>query len=258
MGCSPLPVLFLLFISLCIDIKYRLGISAKGQQLFHLGTRLTVCRVCGSLLCQEGGVLGLQSLDRGQLLQAPVIEVLLRGAVQKDIMLVLGIIPLRVAGGFIRAEGLPRPQVVYDLLFQLLDLCHSRLRRLQLLGQGAALLARGLGSAREFIEIHVAVLFEKDYGLRHLLEVEHLRPALIASAFALGELGLDVYEQARPLLREPLVVALAAALRSLDDGQPVLDAERVAQRPHRPRAAPEVVELAPAVERRGVENDVVE
>ena len=50
---------------------------------------------------------------------------------------------------------------------------------------------------------------------------------------------------------------LAAALRSLDDGQPVLDAERVAQRPHRPRAAPKVVELAPAVERRGVPQDVV-
>ena len=56
--------------------------------------------------------------------------------------------------------------------------------------------------------------------IRDRLEVEHLRPALIACAFALGELGLDVYEQARPLFREPLVVALAAALRSLDDGQP--------------------------------------
>lgn len=90
MGGSTLLMLFLLFISLCIYVKYRLGISAVGQQLFHLGSGLTVCRVCGSLLCQKGGVLGLQSLDRGQLLQAPVIEVLLRGAVQKNILLVLG------------------------------------------------------------------------------------------------------------------------------------------------------------------------
>ena len=37
----------------------------------------------------------------------------------------------------------------------------------------------------------------------------------------------------------------------------MLDAERVAQRPHCPRAAPKVVELAPAVERRGVPQDMV-
>ena len=68
---------------------------------------------------------------------------------------------------------------------------------------------------------------------------------------------MNVYEQARPLFREPLVVALATALRSLDDRQPVLYAERVAQRPHRPRATPKVVELATTVQRRGVKNDVV-
>ena len=250
-------MLFLSLAGICVHTKYSLGIGAVGQELFHLGPGLAVGRVCGSLFGEEGGILGLEGLDRGQLFQPQVIERLLCRTVQKYLLLVLGIIPLRVAGGFIRKEGLSRPQIDDDLLFQLLDLGHFRLCRLQLLSQDAALLARGLGSAREFVKVHVAVLFEKVYGLRHLLEVEHLRPALIARAFALGELSLNVYEQARPLLREPLVVALAAALRSLDNGQPVLDAERVAQRPHRTRAAPKVVELAPAVQCRGVPKYVV-
>ena len=90
MGGSPLLMLFLLFISLCIDVKYRLSVGAVGQELFHLGSGLMVFRVCGSFLCEEGGVLGLQSLDRGELLQAPVIEVLLRGAVEKYLLFVLG------------------------------------------------------------------------------------------------------------------------------------------------------------------------
>ena len=59
MGGSALLMLFLLFISLCIDVKYRLGVSAVGQELFHLGSGLAVGRVCGSLFGKEGGVLGL-------------------------------------------------------------------------------------------------------------------------------------------------------------------------------------------------------
>ena len=68
MGGSALLMLFLLFISLCIDVKYRLGVSAVGQELFHLGSGLAVGRVCGSLFGEEGGILGLEGLDRGELL----------------------------------------------------------------------------------------------------------------------------------------------------------------------------------------------
>ena len=51
-----------------LSTKYSLGVGAVGKQLFHLGSGLAVGRVCGSLLCEEGGVLGLQSLDSGELL----------------------------------------------------------------------------------------------------------------------------------------------------------------------------------------------
>ena len=73
-----------------LSTKYRLGVSAVGQELFHLGSGLAVGRVCISLFSEKGGILSLQSLDRGQLFQPQVIEVLLRGAVQKYLLLVLG------------------------------------------------------------------------------------------------------------------------------------------------------------------------
>ena len=90
MGGSTLLMLFLLPVSLGIDVKYRLSVGAVGKQLFHLGSGLAVGRVCGSLFSEEGGVLGLQSLDRGQLFQPQIIEVILRSSVQKYILLVLG------------------------------------------------------------------------------------------------------------------------------------------------------------------------
>ena len=90
MGGSALLMLFLLFISLCIDVKYRLGVGAVGQQLFHLGSGLAVGRVCGPFLCEEGGVLGLQSLDRGKLFQPQIIERFLCSSVQKYLLFVLG------------------------------------------------------------------------------------------------------------------------------------------------------------------------
>lgn len=84
MDSSPLPMLFLPFIILGIDTEDRLGVGAVGQEHFHLGPGLTVRLVCGSLFGEEGGV--------------------------------LGIMPLREAGGFVRAEGLSRSQVVYGRL----------------------------------------------------------------------------------------------------------------------------------------------
>ena len=90
MGGLPLLMLFLLSVSLGIDVKYRLGVGAVGKQLFHFRSGLAVGRVCGSLLGKESGILGLQSLDRGQLFQPQIIERLLCRAVQKYLLLVLG------------------------------------------------------------------------------------------------------------------------------------------------------------------------
>ena len=84
MDSSTLPMLFLPFIIFGIDTEDRLGVGAVGQEHFHLGPGLTVRRVCGSLFGQDGGVLGTM--------------------------------PLREAGGFVRAEGLSRLQVVYGRL----------------------------------------------------------------------------------------------------------------------------------------------
>ena len=83
-------MLFLSFAGICVHAEDRLGVGAVGQKLFHLVPRLTVCRVCGSLLCEKSGVLSLQCLDRGQLFQPQIIERLLCRTVQKYILLVLG------------------------------------------------------------------------------------------------------------------------------------------------------------------------
>ena len=87
---SSMPVFRRRISNVFLSTKYRLGVSAVGQQLFHLGSGLTVGRVCGSFLCEEGGVLGLQSLDRGEFFQPQIIERLLCRAVQKYLLLVLG------------------------------------------------------------------------------------------------------------------------------------------------------------------------
>ena len=69
MGGSPLLMLFLLPVSLGIDVKYSFGVGAVGQELFHLGSGLAVRRVCVSFFGEEGGVLGLQSLTEGSFLR---------------------------------------------------------------------------------------------------------------------------------------------------------------------------------------------
>ncbi len=90
MGGLPLLMLFLSLAGICVHAEDHLGVGAVGQELFHLGTGLTVGRVCGSFLCEEGGVLGLQSLDRGEFFQPQIIERLLCRTVQKYRLLVLG------------------------------------------------------------------------------------------------------------------------------------------------------------------------
>ena len=90
MGGSPLLMLFLSLTGICVHAEDRLGVGAVGKQLFHLGSGLAVCRVCGSLFSKEGSVLGLQSLDRGEFFQPQIIECLLCRTVQKYLLLVLG------------------------------------------------------------------------------------------------------------------------------------------------------------------------
>ena len=83
-------MLFLSLAGIFVHAEDRLGVGSVGQELFHLGSGLAVCRVCGSLLCEKGSVLGLQSLDRGEFFQPQIIERLLCRTVQKYLLLVLG------------------------------------------------------------------------------------------------------------------------------------------------------------------------
>ena len=65
---SSMPVFRRRISNAFLSTKYSLGVGAVGQELFHLGSGLAVGRVCGSLFGEEGGILGLEGLDRGELL----------------------------------------------------------------------------------------------------------------------------------------------------------------------------------------------
>ena len=56
---------------------------------------------------------------------------------------------------------------------------------------------------------------------------------------------------------QPLVVALAVALRILHDGVAILDADGVVESPHGAAAAPKVAEFASLIERGGVPNHMI-
>ena len=58
-------------------------------------------------------------------------------------------------------------------------------------------------------------------------------------------------------IAQPLVVALAVGLGVLHDGVAVLNADGIAQPPHRPGAAQKIAELAVAVQVDRIPNDVV-
>ena len=62
---------------------------------------------------------------------------------------------------------------------------------------------------------------------------------------------------ARRFAAQPLVVALAPALRILYNGIPVFDADGIAKTADSPRAAPEIPKLSSVVKAGGVPNNVI-
>ena len=79
--------------------------------------------------------------------------------------------------------------------FQHGDLRHARLRRLDLRGQRVKLLRGGSDFFLQLPIVQQSMLPEIIVGLRHLLDVEYLCPALVAHALSGLQLRLDVDEQ---------------------------------------------------------------
>ena len=101
----------------------------------------------------------------------------------------------RVTGLAVARVNVAGLGVVDDMRFQHGDLRHARFRRLDLRGQRVKLLRRSGSFFFQFRVIQQPMLPQIIVGLRHLLDVEHLCPALVAHALSRLQLRLDVDEQ---------------------------------------------------------------
>ena len=68
---------FIRFLLLLIQLQNTVDIGLGRQQLFHFLTGFSVVGIGGFLLRQQLGVLGIQRLDGGQLLEAQSIKIVL-------------------------------------------------------------------------------------------------------------------------------------------------------------------------------------
>ena len=84
---------------------------------------------------QQCGVLGVQRLDRGELLQAQGIKMLLCSLVQQDVGLMLLPEPPGITALAVGNIGIAGLDVVDDLRPQDGDLCHAGFRRFDFVGQ---------------------------------------------------------------------------------------------------------------------------
>lgn len=90
----------------------------------------------------------------------------------------------RVTGLAVARVNVAGLGVVDDMRFQHGDLRHARFRRLDLRGQRVKLLRRSGSFFFQFRVIQQPMLPQIIVGLRHLLDVEHLCPALVAHALS--------------------------------------------------------------------------
>lgn len=74
---------------LCFLAQQTIHIGLDGQQLPYLVPCLSVIGVDGFFLRQQSGVLGLETLDRGQLFQSQTVKGFLRRLMQKYLALML-------------------------------------------------------------------------------------------------------------------------------------------------------------------------
>ena len=89
---------FIRFPLLLIQLQNTVDIGLGRQQLFHFLTGFSVVGVGRFLLRQQLGVLGIQRLDGGQLLEAQSIKIVLCGLVDRDLAFMLSKEFLRVTG----------------------------------------------------------------------------------------------------------------------------------------------------------------
>ena len=101
----------------------------------------------------------------------------------------------RVTGLAVARVNVAGLGVVDDMRFQHGDLRHARLRRLDLRGQRVKLLRCSRGFFLQLPVVQQPMLPQIIVGLRHLLDVEYLCPALVAHALSRLQLRLDVDEQ---------------------------------------------------------------
>lgn len=106
---------FIRFLLLLIQLQNTVDIGLSRQQLFYFFTGFSVVGVGRFLLRQQLGVLGIQRLDGGQLLEAQSIEIVFCGLVDRDLAFMLCKKFLGVPGLAIGNVGVAGFSVVDDL-----------------------------------------------------------------------------------------------------------------------------------------------
>ena len=120
---------FICFLLLLVQLQNTVDIGLGRQQLFHFLTGLAVVGVDGFLLRQQLGVLGIQRLDGGQLLEAQSIKIVLCGLMDRDLTFMLCKKFLGVPGLAIGNVGVAGLGITHDMLPQHGNLGHACFRR---------------------------------------------------------------------------------------------------------------------------------
>ena len=126
---------FIRFLLLLIQLQNTVDIGLGRQQLFHFLTGFSVVGVGRFLLRQQLGVLGIQRLDGGQLLEAQSIKIVLCGLVDRDLAFMLCKKFLGVPGLAIGNVGIAGLGVIDNMLPQHGNLGHACFRSLNPCGK---------------------------------------------------------------------------------------------------------------------------
>ena len=101
---------------LLIHLQDTVDIGLGRQQRFHFLTGFSVVGVGRFLLRQQLGVLGIQRLDGGQLLEAKPIKIVLCGLVDRDLTFMLCKKILGVPGLAIGNVGIAGLGITHDTM----------------------------------------------------------------------------------------------------------------------------------------------
>ena len=138
---------FIRFLLLLIQLQNTVDIGLGRQQLFHFLTGFSVVGVGRFLLRQQLGVLGIQRLDGGQLLEAQSIKIVLCGLVDRDLAFMLCKKFLGLPCLAIGNVGIAGLGITHDMLPQHGNLGHALFRSLDPCGK----LVKVSGRCRRFL-----------------------------------------------------------------------------------------------------------